>query len=107
MLNHIISGIFAGNAVVGKVSEHTSWSAEYFGRIVQKALDVALRKQMGAAERFEVVLDNPALRIHLPVQMPARATVQAINYDARTRRFAAVLLAPDSRPGSVQIRTAA
>lgn len=38
MLNHIISGIFAGNAVVGKVSEHTSWSAEYFGRIVQKAL---------------------------------------------------------------------
>ena len=39
MLNHIISGIFAGNAVVGKVSEHTSWSAEYFGRIVQKALE--------------------------------------------------------------------
>ena len=38
MINHIISGIFAGNAVVGKVSEHTSWSAAYFGRIVQKAL---------------------------------------------------------------------
>ena len=40
MINHIISGIFAGNAVVGKVSEHTSWSASYFGRIVQKALAV-------------------------------------------------------------------
>lgn len=40
MLNHIISGIFSGNAVVGKVSEHTSWSAEYFGRIVQMALEV-------------------------------------------------------------------
>ena len=38
MINHIISGIFAGNAVVGKVSEHTSWSAGYFGRIVQMAL---------------------------------------------------------------------
>lgn len=38
MINHIISGIFAGNAVVGKVSEHTSWSASYFSRIVQKAL---------------------------------------------------------------------
>ena len=37
-MNHIISGIFAGNAVVGKVSEHTSWSAQYFGRIVQQAL---------------------------------------------------------------------
>lgn len=37
-MNHIISGIFAGNAVVGKVSEHTCWSADYFGRIVQQAL---------------------------------------------------------------------
>jgi len=38
LLNHVISGIFAGNAVVTKVSEHTSWSALYFGRIVREAL---------------------------------------------------------------------
>ena len=37
-INHIISGIFAGNAVVGKASEHTSWSHAYFDRIVQQAL---------------------------------------------------------------------
>ncbi|CAB9527235.1 Aldehyde dehydrogenase [Seminavis robusta] len=37
-INHIISGIFAGNAVVGKVSEHTSWSSSYFDRIVKQAL---------------------------------------------------------------------
>lgn len=37
-INHIISGIFAGNAVVGKVSEHTSWSSNYFDRIVHQAL---------------------------------------------------------------------
>jgi len=30
----------AGNAVVGKVSEHASWSAEYYGNIIQKALEV-------------------------------------------------------------------
>lgn len=36
--NHIISGIMAGNAVVGKVSEHTSWSSLYFTRIVQASL---------------------------------------------------------------------
>ena len=30
----------AGNAVVGKVSEHASWSAAYFGRILQQALEV-------------------------------------------------------------------
>lgn len=40
-MNHIISGIFAGNGVVGKVSEYTSWSAvTYYGRIVQEALRV-------------------------------------------------------------------
>jgi acyl-CoA reductase-like NAD-dependent aldehyde dehydrogenase len=38
VMNHIISGIFSGNAVVGKVSEHTSWSSAYFGKIVQTAL---------------------------------------------------------------------
>ena len=74
--------------------------------VVQKALSAALRTRLDADERFEVVLDNPALRVHLPVQMPARATVQNLNYDARTRRFAAVLTAPDGRPGSMQIRTA-
>uniref|UniRef100_A0A6S8YE02 Aldehyde dehydrogenase domain-containing protein n=1 Tax=Ditylum brightwellii TaxID=49249 RepID=A0A6S8YE02_9STRA len=38
MLNHIISGLFSGNAVVSKCSEHTSWSSDYFGRIVKAAL---------------------------------------------------------------------
>ena len=40
MLNHVISGLFSGNAVVSKVSEHTSWSAAYFTRIVKAALEV-------------------------------------------------------------------
>lgn len=40
-MNHIISGLFSGNAVVGKVSEHTSWSAHsYYARLVAKALEV-------------------------------------------------------------------
>lgn len=40
MLNHVISGLFSGNAVVSKVSEHTTWSASYFTRIVKAALEV-------------------------------------------------------------------
>ena len=40
MLNHVISGIFSGNAVVSKVSEHTSWSSGYFGKICRTALEV-------------------------------------------------------------------
>jgi acyl-CoA reductase-like NAD-dependent aldehyde dehydrogenase len=40
-MNHILSGLFAGNAVVGKVSEHTSWSAVvYYRHIVHAALTV-------------------------------------------------------------------
>jgi acyl-CoA reductase-like NAD-dependent aldehyde dehydrogenase len=39
-INHVISGLMAGNAVVGKVSEHASWSAGYFGRILRMALEV-------------------------------------------------------------------
>ncbi len=38
MLNHVISGLFSGNAVVSKVSEHTAWSSSYFTRIVRQAL---------------------------------------------------------------------
>ena len=30
----------AGNAVVGKVSEHASWSATYFGKIIRTALEI-------------------------------------------------------------------
>jgi acyl-CoA reductase-like NAD-dependent aldehyde dehydrogenase len=30
----------AGNAVVGKVSEHASWSSSYYGKIIKKALEV-------------------------------------------------------------------
>ena len=39
-MNHIISGIFAGCAVVVKVSEYSSYSAKYFVNIVKEALSV-------------------------------------------------------------------
>ena len=34
-MNHIFLGFFTGNAVVGKVSKHASWSLAYFGPIVK------------------------------------------------------------------------
>ncbi|CAM9681655.1 unnamed protein product, partial [Choristocarpus tenellus] len=36
--NHIISGIFAGNGVVSKVSEYTCWSSRYFSAIISEVL---------------------------------------------------------------------
>jgi len=65
MMNHIISGIFAGNAVVGKVSEHTSWSSQYFGRIVQTALKVnghdpnLVQTIVGGAEAGNALVSEP------------------------------------------------
>jgi aldehyde dehydrogenase (NAD+) len=38
MFGQIISAIFAGNALVLKVSEHSTWSSEYYIQIVQTAL---------------------------------------------------------------------
>jgi len=39
-MNHIISGIFAGCGIVVKVSEFSSFSAEFFVNIVKEALEV-------------------------------------------------------------------
>lgn len=41
LINHVISGLFAGNAVVTKASEHTSWSSDYYNRIFREALTAA------------------------------------------------------------------
>ncbi|GKY91817.1 hypothetical protein MPSEU_000153300 [Mayamaea pseudoterrestris] len=41
MMNHVVSALLSGNALVSKVSEHTSWSsANLFTRLVQQALIV-------------------------------------------------------------------
>lgn len=38
MFGQIISALFAGNALVIKVSEHATWSSQYYADIVKKAL---------------------------------------------------------------------
>ena len=39
MLNHVLSGIFSGNGVVTKCSEHTSWSSVHFHSVCRAALE--------------------------------------------------------------------
>jgi len=41
LMNHVISGLFAGDGVVIKVSEYTSWSADFLIRPVKAALESA------------------------------------------------------------------
>ncbi|XP_024539998.1 aldehyde dehydrogenase 22A1 [Selaginella moellendorffii] len=41
ILNPMVSAVFAGNAIVIKVSEHASWSAFFYSRIIKAALRAA------------------------------------------------------------------
>uniref|UniRef100_A0A383W5Q6 Aldehyde dehydrogenase domain-containing protein n=1 Tax=Tetradesmus obliquus TaxID=3088 RepID=A0A383W5Q6_TETOB len=41
IINPISAAVMAGNAIVVKVSEHSSWSIAYYGRIVEAALAAA------------------------------------------------------------------
>ena len=55
----------AGNAVVGKVSEHASWSADYYGRIIKQALEVnghnpdLVATVTGVAEAGQALCSDP------------------------------------------------
>ncbi|GBG29052.1 Aldehyde dehydrogenase 22A1 [Hondaea fermentalgiana] len=55
LMNHIISGLFAGNAVVCKVSEFSSWSADFLVRPVHVAL-----KSMGFSTDLVQVVTGTA-----------------------------------------------
>ena len=39
LVNHVISGLFAGNAVVVKVSEHTSWSSTFGVTLIKECIE--------------------------------------------------------------------
>jgi acyl-CoA reductase-like NAD-dependent aldehyde dehydrogenase len=39
VFNPLLANLFAGNALVVKVSEHATWSSQYYGRIIDAALE--------------------------------------------------------------------
>ena len=65
MLNHVLSGIFSGNGVVTKCSEHTSWSSVYFHNICRAALEVngfdpeLIQLATGVAETGKAMVECP------------------------------------------------
>ena len=70
------------------------------------ALRAALRSRLDKSVEFEVTLDNPALEIHLPVELPATVAVRRLRYDQRSRRFSATVFAPDDHPRARRIQLA-
>jgi acyl-CoA reductase-like NAD-dependent aldehyde dehydrogenase len=41
VFNPLVANVFAGNALVVKVSEHASWSSQYYGRAIKECLKAA------------------------------------------------------------------
>jgi acyl-CoA reductase-like NAD-dependent aldehyde dehydrogenase len=41
VFNPLTAAVFAGNAIVIKVSEHASWSSGFYGRVISAALAAA------------------------------------------------------------------
>ena len=41
VFNPLVANVFAGNALVVKVSEHASWSSQYYGRAIKACLKAA------------------------------------------------------------------
>lgn len=70
------------------------------------ALTRALSERTGTSNRFELALDNPSLEIHLPVEQPANVVVKNLHFDARSKRFAAIIKAPDDGSGAVAMQVA-
>jgi len=74
--------------------------------MIVSELSRALEQKVGSRTRFEVALDNPSTEIHLPVQQQTTMVVRHLNFDPRSRRFAALIVAPDDRPGAVSQQVA-
>ncbi|KAJ9528462.1 hypothetical protein QJQ45_020356 [Haematococcus lacustris] len=96
VLNPLTAAVFAGNALVIKVSEYASWSTGYYGRAIQAALAAAGAPQhlvqfvtgYGEAGQALVTGGGP-----LPA-WPEADPVTAVTAAAATGAAAAVLLLP-------------
>ena len=68
-----------------------------------EALIPALQDQMASLDPLELEFDNRLVQIHLPISVPGTIGISSLDFDRRTNRFSAVLVAPDNHPDSVRI----
>lgn len=60
--------------------------------------------ERGARGRISVAFDNPAMRLHLPVEAQPTLSIAGLSYDPSTGRFSGQIVAPAS--GAPLVRTA-
>ena len=66
-------------------------------------LSSELRRRLGENEKLDIEFDNRAMRIYLPASLPASVKMRTMDIDRQDNRFAAILVAPDNRPGAVRM----
>lgn len=68
-----------------------------------EALIPALQDQMASLDPLEIEFDNRLVQLHLPTSVPGNVGIGSLDFDRRTNRFSAVLVAPQDHPDAVRI----
>ena len=84
VFNPLLSNLFAGNALVVKVSEYASWSAGYYGRVIEACLDAC-----GAPPGLVQIVTGYGETGHALVTCPQVAKVVFVGSPAVGRRVMA------------------
>ena len=90
IFNPLLAAVFAGNAIVIKVSEHASWSARYYQAIIDAALSAAAAPA-GLVRIITgvLLLEAPLPRTHFITNLPCLLRQQrTTSMQARQRRGA-------------------
>jgi flagella basal body P-ring formation protein FlgA len=70
--------------------------------MVRDAIATAVQERMGSTSDLDIALDGGDLELDLPTDVENSVAVSAINFDAMSNRFAAILVAPADGPPVIQ-----
>jgi flagella basal body P-ring formation protein FlgA len=70
--------------------------------MVRDAIATAVQERMGSTGDLDIALDGGDLELDLPTDVENSVAVSAINFDAMSNRFAAILVAPADGPPVIQ-----
>jgi flagella basal body P-ring formation protein FlgA len=70
--------------------------------MVREAIAIAVQERIGSSSDLDIALDGGDLELDLPTDVENSVAVSAINFDASSNRFAAILVAPADGPPVIQ-----
>ncbi len=82
--------------MIGRMSQRVT------APMVRDAIATAVQERMGSTSDLDIALDGGDLELDLPTDVENSVAVSAINFDAMSNRFAAILVAPADGPPVIQ-----